>query len=89
MSSLEPIQGFLLLQERPQGNGFLLFLAPPLCHQPIDLQVCEEIECLGHLFIIIRQDHNHHLNIVEDDDPPPMLGFQVSQQNAIIQSSYG
>lgn len=89
MSSLEPLQGFLLLQRRPQGNGFLLFLASPLCHQPIDLQVLEEIECLSHLFIITRHDHNLHLNIVEDDDPPPMLGFQVRQQNAIIQSSYG
>lgn len=89
MSSLELLQGFLLLQQRPQGNGFLLFLACSLCHHPMDLQVLEEIECLGHLFIIIRHDHNLHLNIVEDDDPPLIFGLQVSQQNAIIQSSYG
>jgi hypothetical protein len=55
----------------------------------MDPQVLEEIECIYHLLIIIRHDHSFHLIMFEDDDPPPRLGFQVSQQNAIILSIYG
>lgn len=55
----------------------------------MDFHILQEVECLDHLLIIHRHDHSFHLIMFEDDDPPPRLGFQVSQQNAIIQSSYG
>ena len=90
MLRLESLQGFLLFQHRLHWNDFPHFLACPLCHQPMDLQLLEEVECLGHLFIIIhRHDHNPHLIIVGGDDPMPMPEGQVSQQKAIILSLYG
>lgn len=46
----------------------------------MDLYVPQEIERLGHLFIVIhRHDHRFHLIVLEDDDPPPMLSLQIGQ----------
>ncbi len=46
----------------------------------MDLHVLQEIERLGHLFIVIhRHDHSFHLIVVEDDRSPPMLSLQIGQ----------